>query len=444
MMYEDPGWIDEFYSAISQYILVRRADQVLILPPNRVYKLNDSAFRILEFLKAGGKISNLKGLDSKRLGDIIAFFQDLKRVYEGDAVSLERIAYDFDFTRLPVLGEIAVTYRCNNRCAFCYAGCGGEVSCRSHANSGQEMSLREIKKIMRIFKEEAQIPFFSFTGGEPLLRPDLERMVSYAVRLGLTVNLITNATLATEKRSSSLFASGLRTAQVSLESPSASVHDELAGRSGAFNLTLSGIKNLIAAGLSVQTNTTVTRKNLETLLAMPSFLAGLGVRRFSMNLFIPSGRGLSHEELLVHYREIGSFIDAVRKEAFNHGLTFYWYSPTPFCQYNPIARGLGNKSCAAMDGLISVTPSGDVIPCSSYDEPMGNLIRESFSDVWFSQRARFFKEKHYAPSACLGCEAFVSCQAACPLYWQFVGTEEIQPFHAKKAPCPAGEAVSAS
>jgi len=75
MMYEDPGWIDEFYSAISQYILVRRADQVLILPPNRVYKLNDSAFRILEFLKAGGKISNLKGLDSKRLGDIITFFR---------------------------------------------------------------------------------------------------------------------------------------------------------------------------------------------------------------------------------------------------------------------------------------------------------------------------------------------------------------------------------
>ncbi len=42
----------------------------------------------------------------------------------------------------------------------------------------------------------------------------------------------------------------------------------------------------------------------------------------------------------------------------SEGMIFYWYSPIPHCHYNTIARGLGNKSCAAMDGLLSVSPPG--------------------------------------------------------------------------------------
>jgi radical SAM protein with 4Fe4S-binding SPASM domain len=108
------------------------------------------------------------------------------------------------------------------------------------------------------------------------------------------------------------------------------------------------------------------------------------------------------------------------------GLVFYWYSPTPHCLYNPIARSLGNKSCAAMDGLISVSPTGDVLPCSSYPKPMGNLLRDGFRAIWFSEGARHFKQKEYAPAACAGCGSFRACQAACPLYWDRVGTAEIR------------------
>jgi radical SAM protein with 4Fe4S-binding SPASM domain len=107
-------------------------------------------------------------------------------------------------------------------------------------------------------------------------------------------------------------------------------------------------------------------------------------------------------------------------------MTFYWYSPIPHCHYNTIAKGLGNKSCAAMDGLLSVSPSGDVLPCSSYPEPMGNLFETGFREIWFSARARHFKSKEYAPVECAGCGSFVACQAACPLYWRSVGTAEIR------------------
>jgi radical SAM protein with 4Fe4S-binding SPASM domain len=79
-----------------------------------------------------------------------------------------------------------------------------------------------------------------------------------------------------------------------------------------------------------------------------------------------------------------------------------------------------------MDGLLSVSPSGDVLPCSSYALPMGNLLRQPFREVWFSEQALHFKNKLYAPAECAGCEGFTACQAACPLYWEYAGTEEIR------------------
>jgi radical SAM protein with 4Fe4S-binding SPASM domain len=79
-----------------------------------------------------------------------------------------------------------------------------------------------------------------------------------------------------------------------------------------------------------------------------------------------------------------------------------------------------------MDGLLSVSPSGDVLPCSSYPRPMGNLLHSGFRPIWFSDGARHFKQKEYAPAECAGCESFRACQAACPLYWSRAGTAEIR------------------
>ena len=197
----------------------------------------------------------------------------------------------------------------------------------------------------------------------------------------------------------------------------------------------------------MQTNTTVTAVNAHLAPRMPAFLKSLGIERFAMNLYIPvraaaDGDGSGADPLFFPYSRIGPVIDAVRAAARAEGLTFYWYSPTPHCLYNPIARGLGNKSCAAMDGLLSVSPSGDVLPCSSYPRPMGNLLRDGFRAIWFSDGARHFKQKEYAPAECAGCESFRACQAACPLYWSRAGTAEIRnPSAADEQPRAAAAAA---
>ncbi len=452
------GWIDEFFRKAKDHIFAREEDGVVILPPNQVYKANSTGIAIVTHMCAGRKAASIPGIaQADRARQVAAFVSDIRALYlgqpaQGGRAPYEDVPYTFQYTTLPILGEIAVTYRCNNACVFCYAGCGTQNTGCGTQNTGcgvgcagtvravsggdaREMSLAEIAKVILVFKNEARIPFFSFTGGEPLLREDLEEMIRLARRHGLQVNLITNGTLADRRRARSLFRAGLRTAQVSVESLDAETHDLLTGRPGSFQKTLEGIRCLQAAGISVQTNTTMTAVNSPDAPRMPGFLKGLGVRRFAMNLYLPmcaanAGRvepgDPRVEALFVPYTRAGAVIESVRIAARAEKMTFYWYSPIPHCHYNTIARGLGNKSCAAMDGLLSVSPTGDVLPCSSFPESMGNLLSQEFREIWFSPRAGYFKNKHYAPAECEGCPSFTACQAACPLYWRYAGTAEIR------------------
>ena len=442
---------ESLWRAQRPWLLVREEDAILIAPPNKVFKLGGSALPLLRFLEAGGRLRDLPGPDGgrgpgeERAREVIRFFDEFEAACEGRSPEggFGTLPYGFDFTRLPVLGEIALTYRCNERCRFCYASCGSEASCgnlgcgsgqgrfggpgsrEARGEAGSELSTAEWKRVIEILKREAKIPFFSFTGGEPLLRPDLEELAAHALSLGLRVNLITNGSLATPERAASLKAAGIDTAQVSLESPDPAVHDALCDTKGAWERTTAGIGALLAAGVSVQTNTTLTTANAPTLSRLPALLRELGVRRFSMNLFIPAGRGLGNEDLFVPYSEAGAHVDTLRREAHRAGLTFFWYSPTPYCIYNPVARGLGNKSCAAVDGLVHVNPSGDILPCSSWPEALGKILEKPFAELWFSERAAYFKNKRFAPAACEGCASFIACQGACPLYWRYAGEAEL-------------------
>ena len=125
----DLSWAYDFWASVRDYVFVREEDNVVILPPNMVYKTNETGVKVLRFLDSGRRFDKSAGFDDEKLGDIGRFLTEIRDICDGRDVPTERIAYGFDFTRLPILGEIAVTYRCNNRCQFCYAGCGGGNAC---------------------------------------------------------------------------------------------------------------------------------------------------------------------------------------------------------------------------------------------------------------------------------------------------------------------------
>ena len=435
---EDLAWIDEFAARVRGYVRVREEDGVLIKVPTEVHRLSTSGARMLARCLDGetaAEVATSLGADGRpeRIRQVHAFFCDVRDLLSGEmgdgrrrrAVRVRR--FRGSFTDYPVLSEVALTYRCNLACSFCYAGCGTPEAAPK-SGGGREMDTAEAIRVLEILAEDARVPSISFTGGEATLRPDLPLLIARARELGMRVNLITNGVRCRSRDYvEELREAGLASAQVSVEGPEAETHDRLTQRPGSFDRTIAGLRNLVEAGLTAHTHTTINRVNADRLGGIVDLAADLGLPRLSMNQIIPTGTpGLSRNaDLRISYTEIGERVLAARERARERGIEFLWYSPTPFCIFNPIANGLGNKGCAACDGLIHVAPDGEVLPCSSYDRGVGNLLTEGFDKVWSGRAAVRHRKKRHAPAVCRTCEHFALCQGACPLYWRAQGKGEL-------------------
>jgi len=429
--------VDELVAKARPHIVVRPEDELLILVPNTPIKINHTALRILSaMVHEGAGIADVlarEGDTPRRRQDIHHFFTDMSAWLRGELGEAEgRRAvvsepFSRDFCRYPLLSEIALTYDCDLACSFCYVARG---SAGGPAVSGRLplMTDDEVSRVLEIIRHDARCPSVSFTGGEPTLRPGLPRLVRRAKQLGLAVNLISNGQHLVDALAGRLAAAGLDSAQLSLEGPDAPTHDQLVGREGAFERLWDGIEHLRARGVRVHTNTTVTRRNIARLEEIVDLAAERGLQRLTMNLLIPCGRAASEPSLRVSYSEIGERILQVRGRADSRKIGFVWYSPVPLCIFNTIAHGLGNRGCAAADGLLHVAPSGDVLPCSSFPlrETLGNLLRHDFATVWESRQACFLREKRMMPADCDGCAHADACQGACTLYWRSVGHSELK------------------
>jgi radical SAM protein with 4Fe4S-binding SPASM domain len=311
---------------------------------------------------------------------------------------------------LPVLSEIALTYRCQNRCSFCYA------SAPDRGPLVPEMSTEQVRHIIDIIVDDARVPTVSFTGGEPTLRTDLPDLVAYAKSRRLRTNLITNGIRCGERSYTQRLAeAGLDSAQVSLEAADPVIHDRIVGRPGAWQRTVQGIHNLKAVDIHVHTNTTINRLNQEHLLPLIDYLAELGQPYLSMNMVIRTGDAVGSME--IGYHEIADLILPLKERANQHGMRFVWYSPVPFCLFNPVAHGLGSQSCSAADGLLSIAPDGSVLPCSSFEQGVGNLLQEPFDRIWNRRAAKYWRRKEFLPPGCRDCDLAELCCGACPLYW---------------------------
>jgi radical SAM protein with 4Fe4S-binding SPASM domain len=428
----DISWIDEFVSRIKPYVFVRESDNIIIKRPNHAQKLNSQGARILKTLLDGKTVSELlgeTGREPHKVRDVQLFMLEVKRFMEGTldelnhTSALEIRPFEMRFAELPILSEVAITYRCNLKCTFCYAGC----NCTTNpVADDHEMTTGEVKQVLRKIYEEAEVPSVSFTGGEATLRQDLPDLVGYASGLGMRVNLITNGTRINAEYARQLADAGLNSAQVSLEGVTAETHDRITTVRHSFERATAAVHNLKAVDVHVHTNTTINRDNLSECASMPAFVSNeLQNDKFSMNLVIPSGTAALNRQLAVHYSELGPLLLEIVAESKKRGVDFMWYSPTPMCMFNPIVHGLGNKGCSACDGLLSVGANGDVIPCASYDESVGNILKDDVLDVWHSERAELFREKFLAHDQCRNCEHFSVCNGACPLYWRTMGFDEL-------------------
>lgn len=311
----------------------------------------------------------------------------------------------------PYKADLALTYACNNHCGHCYNEPGRLQMPTLPAGQWRQV-LRTLARV--------GVPQVIFTGGEPTLHQDLVRLVAWAEGLGLVCGLNTNGRLlGADGLAGRLARAGLDHVQVTLASHRAEVHDRVVG-APAHAETVAGIRAALDAGLHTLTNTTLTRQNAGQALEVVEFVHGLGLRTFAMNGMICSGSGRCNPMTLAE-AELTPVLEAVRDRAVELGMRFLWYTPTEYCRLNPLRLELGPRSCNAAEYSLCVEPNGDVLPCQSYYEPVGNLLRDPWEALWESPTfARLRQRREHPaeaglPARCHACPDLAVCGGGCPL-----------------------------
>ncbi len=304
----------------------------------------------------------------------------------------------------PYRSDIVLTYRCNNSCKHCYVG---------RKLPFPEMDTNDWKKVMGKLWDIG-IPHITFTGGEPTLREDLPELVAYAEEIGLVTGVITNGRLLSKKLVNELVSVGLDHIQITIESYKEKTHNRMVN-TDAWKQTVEGIKNCLESPLYVLTNTTITKDNCDEIEMHLNFLEGIGVKKFAYNSLIYSGNGCS-VGTGIEEEEIGKYVRRIKRKAEELGLDFIWYTPTRYCIFDPLVEGVGLKQCSAAKYNIAVEPNGDVIPCQSYFETMGNIVKDSWDNIWNSDLALYIRNRKYIHEECKVCPDLNLCGDGCPLY----------------------------
>jgi len=256
-LYEE---IQSFVVSTTDAIFLRDEDKILIIRPNKIQHINSTAFEMLYLLyhqkihpkKVVEDLSQKHKTDSylilKDLQDLLETIYALMKEEYRYASKIKEINFDPKSIEYPIISEIALTYKCQNKCDFCYA------SSPYTGDNFEEMSTEDVKKVIYKIYHEAKVPTISFTGGEPTLRKDLPELIAYATSIGMRTNLITNGIKAGNKKYvQELADAGLKSAQVSLESHLEKLHNEIVGFN-AYKKTIAAIDNFKAADVFVHTN----------------------------------------------------------------------------------------------------------------------------------------------------------------------------------------------
>jgi radical SAM protein with 4Fe4S-binding SPASM domain len=257
----------------------------------------------------------------------------------------------------------------------------------------------------------------TFTGGEPTIREDLTELLQYAQNSGMITGLVTNGRrLKEEDYAKTLEKVGLDFAQITLESHKPMTHDKMTGTKGSWKETVQGIKNAVSTKIYVTTNTTLSKYNATDFLETIDFIKELGVSGFGTNSLIYSGKASEiSDKFVLPLETLKELLPKVRDKANKLGLKFLWYTPTQYCQFDPVSLGLGIKSCTAAMVNMCVGPNADVYPCQSYFESLGNILKDDWQKIWNHPLAVSIRKREYVESKCADCPQLQVCGGGCPL-----------------------------
>ncbi len=317
-----------------------------------------------------------------------------------------------------------VTKRCNLKCLHCYAQA-------TATGAPDELDQVEGLSLLRDLHEFG-VPVVLFSGGEPLMRPDLFDLVEQTVAMGMRAVISTNGTLITREVARRLRGLGLSYVGISLDGTEA-VHDRFRGQPGAFAAAMTGVRHCQAEGLKVGLRFTVSRLNLAEVPAIFDLVEEHAIPRICFYHLVYSGRGSKLvEEALTHgqTRDLVDLICTRTRRLFDAGrtpevLTVDNHADGPYIYLKLLKEDPGRA--AEVLELLRMNEgnnSGRGIGCVSWDGEVhadqfwrhysfGNVRRRPFSALWTDLgnplMARLKDKKRFVTGRCRQCRWLEVC-----------------------------------
>lgn len=297
------------------------------------------------------------------------------------------------------------TLRCNLHCRHCGSDC--------RVDAAPDMPIKHFLKVLdniRTHTDPHKV-FVVITGGEPLMRDDLEECGRAIYDMGFPWGMVTNGLYLSESRFRSLRQSGLHSATVSLDGLQED-HTWMRRNPHSFAAAANAIKLMVDEdGFVFDVVTCVNRHNYAHLDDFKEILIGMGVREWRIFTVFPLGRAAGDPELRLSDEEFRGTFDFIRKTR-AEGRIHVSYGCEGF---------LGNYEgevrdrfffCHAGVTVASVLNDGSISACPSIraNYHQGSIYENDFWEVWNTQFEKYRHREWMRTGECKDCKYFRFCR----------------------------------
>ncbi len=303
-----------------------------------------------------------------------------------------------------------VTARCNLKCQHCY-----NVWKDPGGYAEDELATEQALALIDTAIAQSRCEQFTFTGGEPLLRPDLEQLVARAKEQCASVVLITNGTLLTEERVATLIQAGVSLFELPLNSADRQIHDAMAGTPDCFDKVTQASTDIRYHGGEVAFVFVGTSLNIDCWQDALELGIALGARSFLFNRYNAGGECHGDPTILMPtVEQVQHGLLVAQEAAEKYGVGIGASIAIPPCLIDPTRYpdvGFGFCAAGTDRAYYTIDPVGNVRPCNHSPTVLGNILRTPLKKMANSQTLKEFMAA--TPKFCSGCAIEAECMGGC-------------------------------